>query len=353
MRLTGFSRFLITLLVAGLLFFLVRTLINKFGLGKTTTTEQSTTTPKGGESGGGINATDGSTANNQNNTNASTNTNSATQSSNANRPAFSYTPPAPAANGRLRGVVELGSAGFNSFIIRMDDRKNWKLENAEFGASLVHESMATTDDIRAGLRKYIAKMADFGVQSKDIHFVVSSGAAKEPTVLKISDALKALKYVVNIVTPEQEGKFALKCVLPDQYRNEAFVVDIGSGNTKVSWVDATGKVKSFETHGAKYTQKGTPDSQVYSNVNGLSAQVPLANRKTCFIIGGVPYELAKQDRNGKERYTTLRQPDQYEAKGDKIKAGLNIYKAIADKTGCQTYVFDWDANFTIGFLLSL
>jgi hypothetical protein len=58
-------------------------------------------------------------------------------------------------------------------------------------------------------------------------------------------------------------------------------------------------------------------------------------------------------RNGKERYTVLKAPADYKAEGEKQKAGLNIYKAIADATGCQTFVFDWDANFTIGFLLTL
>ena len=36
-----------------------------------------------------------------------------------------------------------------------------------------------------------------------------------------------------------------------------------------------------------------------------------------------------------------------------MKAGLNIYKAILDATGVKQVVFDWDANFTIGFLLGL
>lgn len=352
MRLTSFSRFLITLLVAGALFLLVRTLVNKFGLGKATdtTTEQTTGTTNPSSSGGG--GTEGTaTSGNTKSSGATSGGNTATQS--ATRPAFNYTPPVPAANGTLRGVIELGSAGFNSFIIRIDNQKRWKLENAEFGASLVLENMATTEDIRSGLRKYIGQMANFGVLPKDIHFVVSSGAAKEPAVIKISDALKALKYFVNIVTPEQEGKFALKCALPDTYRSEGFMVDIGSGNTKISWLDAAGKMKGIETHGAKYFQKSVPDTQVYSDVTGLVSQVPVANRKICFIIGGVPFELAKQDRSSKERYTTLRQAGQYEVKGDKIKSGLNVYKAIADKTGCQTFVFDWDANFTIGFLLSL
>jgi hypothetical protein len=83
------------------------------------------------------------------------------------------------------------------------------------------------------------------------------------------------------------------------------------------------------------------------------SQVPESNRANCFIIGGIPFELAKQVRNGKERYTVLKAPQDYTSTGEKQKAGLNIYKALADETGCKTFVFDWDANFTIGFLLGL
>jgi hypothetical protein len=67
----------------------------------------------------------------------------------------------------------------------------------------------------------------------------------------------------------------------------------------------------------------------------------------------VPYELAKQTRSGKERYTVLKAPADYKSDGAKQEAGLNIYSAIADGTGCKQFVFDWDANFTIGFLLGL
>ena len=67
----------------------------------------------------------------------------------------------------------------------------------------------------------------------------------------------------------------------------------------------------------------------------------------------MPYELAKQHRNGKERFTLLKAPGAYTPDGAKQKAGINIYKAVADATGCQQFVFDWDANFTIGFLLNL
>ncbi|NIJ54021.1 hypothetical protein [Dyadobacter arcticus] len=265
---------------------------------------------------------------------------------------FSYTPPAPV-DGKLKGVVELGASGFNSFIIKVDAQKRWDLEKSEFGNSLVTENMATDEDIRIGLKKYIGNMLDYGVGSKDIHFVVSSGAAKADVTLKITKALKSLGYVVNQVTPEQEGQLALKSVLPAEYADKSFVADIGSGNTKISWM-GDGKADALETYGAKYYQDKTDDSKVYEEVSAKAKQIPADLRRTCFIIGGVPFEMAKEVRKGKERYTTLSAPLAYsKLTNAKTKAGVNIYKALTDATGCKQFVFDWDANFTIGFLLGL
>lgn len=264
---------------------------------------------------------------------------------------FGYSAPEPV-NGTLKGVVELGASGFNSFIIRVDPQKRWKLEKAEFGNSLVTENMATEEDIRTGLKKYIGSMLDYGVGGKNIHFVVSSGAAKAEVTQKITRALKSLGYYVNQVSPEKEGQLALRSVLPDEYATRSFVADIGSGNTKISWMDGN-QIKAIETYGSKYFQEGTDDSKVYSEVVAKAKQIPADQRKTCFIIGGVPFEMAKEVRNGKERYTVLKAPGAYNLENAKSKAGVNIYKAIADATGTDQFVFDWDANFTIGFLLGL
>lgn len=264
---------------------------------------------------------------------------------------FSYTAPVPV-NGTLKGVVELGASGFNSFIITVDPQKRWKLEKAEFGNSLVTENMATDEDIRIGLKKYIGGMLDYGVGGKNIHFVVSSGAAKAEVTSKITRALKSLGYQVNQVTPEQEARLALQSVLPTEFENKAFVTDIGSGNTKLSWIE-NGKVKGLETYGAKYYQDGVNDQKVYGEVTSMAKQIPSNLRQSCFIIGGVPFEMAKEVRNGKERYTVLSAPQAYKLENAKSKAGINIYKAIADATGTTQFVFDWDANFTIGFLLEL
>ena len=156
-------------------------------------------------------------------------------------------------------------------------------------------------------------------------------------------------YVVNVVTPEQEARYALRSALPERYEDSGFVVDIGSGNTKISWLPNG----ALEAPGAKYYQNNLSPGSVYQEVKSKASQVPSNLRGTCFIIGGVPYELAKQTRNGKERFTVLKAPADYKADGAKQEAGLNIYAAIADATNCKQFVFDWDANFTIGFLLGL
>lgn len=270
-----------------------------------------------------------------------------------NTSSFNFTPPAPV-NGKLKGVVEVGASGFNSFVVKIDNQKNWSLEEAKFGASLVYENMATATDIREGLKNYISGMLNYGVTGKDIHFVTSSGAGKVDAVKQISAGLKTLGYVVNPVTAEREGQLGLMCVLPESYKEDAFVVDIGSSNTKISWMEG-GKIKSLETYGSKYFQSGTvSDDKVYNEIKTLAARIPADRRLVSFIIGGAPFELAKTHRAGKERYTVLKSPTDYsDVKEQKTQAGINIYRAIKDATSTDTFVFDWDSNFTIGFLLTL
>lgn len=266
--------------------------------------------------------------------------------------AFTYRPAAPV-NGKLKGVVELGASGFNMFIIRIDTKRNWKLEKSEFGNSLVMENMATDEDIRNGLKTYISKMLDFGVAGRDIHFVVSSGASMADVTRRIVKSLEALKFKVNTVTPEREGVLGLQAAMPKGFTDKAFVVDMGSGNTKISWMDDS-QPRTNSTYGAKYYEKGIDDAAVAADVKTKAGQVPAGVSKTCFIIGGVPYELAKAVRQGQEPYTTLLGPDSYpQLSGAKIKSGLNIYQAVASATGCSQFVFGYDTNFTIGYLLSL
>ncbi len=350
MKFTLLGRLLISLAVLAVLYFGFKWLggaglmdkFNQENIDKSISTNES--------SEASANSTD--MASTETSSNSSSNASNETEASaSSSKMPFSYKP-LPPVNGRLKGVVELGASGFNSFIIRIDEDKNWGLEKSEFGNSLVNENMATDEDVRSGLKKYIGGMLDYGVGGKNIHFVVSSGAQKAENTQKIIKALKSLNYQVNLVTPEQEGRLALKCVLPKDYESNSFVVDIGSGNTKISWKEGSG-ISAIETYGAKYFQDNISDDKVQMDVIAKAKQIPSGKRKTCFIIGGVPFEMAKKVRNGKERYTVLDEADAYKMENAKSKAGQNIYKAISNATDTQQFVFDWDSNFTIGFLLDL
>jgi hypothetical protein len=347
-RLTVAGRLIITAIIIGAIYFGFKMFGGNEALKKLapeTTTETSATTSEPST------ASTESTASSSESSSSASSSESSSSSDGGQKPTFSYTPPGPVA-GKLKGVVELGASGFNSFIIRIDADKNWKQEKAEFGNSLVTENMASEDDIRIGLKKYIGGMLDYGVSGRDIHFVVSSGAVKAEGTQKIINVLKSLKYFVNTVTPEKEGQLGLKCVQPAKFADNSFVADIGSGNTKISWKEG-GKIAAIETYGAKYFQNNVSDDVVATEVKAKAKQIPSGKREVCFIIGGVPFELAKKVRQGKERYTVLDAPSAYNLDNAKSKAGLNIYKSISESTGCKQFVFDWEANFTIGFLLDL
>jgi hypothetical protein len=264
---------------------------------------------------------------------------------------FSYLPEKPV-DGKLKGVVEVGASGFNSFVVSIDQQKRWEVMAQDFGQSLVYEGLATTADISNGLNKYIAMMADKGVDRKNMYFLISSGAQKDPKTKPIAAELKKMGFDVILVSAQQEGEWALTCILPQSYHATAFVTDIGSGNTKLAWLNGE-KIEVLEAPGSKYYEKEIKNEVVYENIKEKALKIPSEKRQVCFIMGGTPYDLAKQHRNGEERYTLLKNPDDYTANKPKTKAGLNIYKAIKEATGCKTFVFDWYGNFTIGYLLDL
>lgn len=267
-------------------------------------------------------------------------------------PTFDFIPLVPQ-KGTLYGVIELGASTFNSFVVRMDDKKHWQLAlPPELGSSLIADHMASEEDIKNGLKNYIQKIANAGVSGKNTHFVVSSSAKEDETVQKIMASIRDMGFFVNTVTVEQEAKYAFRATVPNDYQEKAFVLDMGSANTNLAYTKE-GKLVTLSAYGSKYFQKAVPDTAVYNTFRRIADSIPSNRTEYCFVIGAAPAELALQMRKNQSRYTVLQLPSNYQANGDTQKAGLNIYKAVADATGCKKFVFDWDANFAIGFLLNL
>ncbi len=351
-RLTPFSKFLLVLAVVLGIFFLLKKFVPGFMGGSGAQTEQTTGQQDGSNANNSQEAT--TTADNSNNNTKGQSSNGGSNAGNSgSTSAFYYTPPAPV-NPETMGVVEMGAEGFNYFIVNLDKDQNWDLKGAKWGTSFVKEGLATPQAIREKLSEGIRDMLNnYGVSGKNIHFVISSGAAKEAITQTIKNELSKLGYVINVVTPEKEGMYAYKAVVPKDFRDNSFMLDIGSGNTKISWLQ-DGKLQALETYGAKYFQDKITDDAAANDAKAKAFRIPANRRVNCFIVGGVPFSLAKKHRASEtERYTVLKKPTDYQPDGAKEKAGLNIYKAMADGTKCDNFVFDWNGNFTIGFLLDL
>lgn len=252
---------------------------------------------------------------------------------------------------KIKGVIELGSEGFNSFIIKMDKEKNWELVKSQFGKSYTLDGIATTYIISEGLRNYMNELEQDGVSNDNIHFVVSSGAYKQEVTGPIIANLKKMGFTVNVVSSEMEGQLAFRSVVPDSRKGECLVIDIGSSNTKISWME-NNRIVSVSTFGSKYFKENISDEQVTTNLlNEIGPKLPKDRMSKVYLIGGMPYKFAKQTRVGNERYTTLAPLNSYTIKDEKERCGKMILEKLQSAGQIKEFVFDWDSNFSIGFLL--
>ena len=259
--------------------------------------------------------------------------------------------PEPPVNGKLLGIIELGYSGFNSFIVKMDDQDRWSLEKADYSESHVAENEVTFNHVISEIRRFKKDMIEYGVDPYDINLVASSSAIKNKKVSRIASRLRSLNIGMITVNAEQEGTFALFATVPRQMLEHSFMVDIGSGNTKVSWLQ-DGVPTTLETYGSKYFQQGTNDSVVSKSIKNLIAKVPEENKKMCFMVGKIPFLLATITDHRDGRYTVLEEPTRYQVTDIQEKSGLVIYEGIYEPN-TMSYVFDWESNFSIGVLMSV
>lgn len=58
-------------------------------------------------------------------------------------------------------------------------------------------------------------------------------------------------------------------------------------------------------------------------------------------------------RQGNGRCTALDAASAYQLGSAKGKAGLNSCRTMAEAIGCKQFASEWDASFTMGYLLTL
>lgn len=264
---------------------------------------------------------------------------------------FDYQPQSPV-NGELNAVIELGALGLNYFIVNIDKQGRWKLMKSEFGRTNIIYGATTTDQIIDKIVDFKSAILKFGVKRENIHAVASSSFVKEEDVNQLREQLSDKGIRLKTVDSSLEGKYAMMATIPREFFKESYLVDIGSGNTKLSWIDIDDTL-SIETYGSKYFLNNTQDTTVFREVRDMVLEIPEKNRNLCFILGGAIYELIKDEIDKKnERYYVLKHPSAYPKSNEKLNAGNVIYGAIYSEP-TYSYIFDSQSNFSIGYLVNL
>ena len=264
---------------------------------------------------------------------------------------FDYQPEKPK-NGELYAAIELGSLGLNYFIVAMDQEGRWDLKDSFYGKSNIIYGSNNSTKIISEIERYLTEIKSNGVDQSNIHLVASSSAVQLEDISNLNTLLTKTGYVIKSISPDDEAKYALNATIPREFANESFMVDIGSGNGKLSWINANDTL-SIEIHGSKYFLNGIQDTTVFREVRNALLEIPQRNRNLCFMLGGTIYEFLKEEiRASPNRYFVLQPPGSYPKSTDQFRAGNVIYSALYLEP-TYSYIFDSQSNFSIGYLKSI
>ncbi len=265
---------------------------------------------------------------------------------------FNYTRIKPQ-NGQLYATIVLGSSGLDAFIINADSSDNWELIKSMYGESnIITDEAASKSNIQQ-MGSYIEEFEANGVRQKNTYLVVSSSAVKNNSVKSLISHLDTMDYIqTKIVSEDEESFFALKALLPPEFIDEAYTMDIGSGNTKLSWFEDA-IIESEIMYGSNFHLNNLDKEEVLSNIKKSLKSIPEKKRNFCFIIGGAVYEIIKNERVEGNRYTVLKDLNTYSPETKKGQNGLMFLSTMEDELKTQNFIFDWESNFGIGYLLTI
>lgn len=255
-------------------------------------------------------------------------------------------------NGKTKAIIELGATGFNYFIVDIDKSKNWNLKKPKFGVSLAKEGLITSEIVLNKIADHISDIAGYGVSSpvkNNIHFVVSSGAMKAQNITNVIKGIET-QYHVNRVSAEEEAKYGFLASVPQNYLNSSFFIDVGSGNTKIAWNDGN-EIITKETYGSKSFQENTDTATVIREIKNIIKQIPAQNRVNCIVIGGAAFKIAQAQRKLPNEKFTILNLEIFNPEGMQEQFGKIIINSIQKESSCDNIIFDWDSNFSIGFLV--
>jgi tetratricopeptide (TPR) repeat protein len=256
----------------------------------------------------------------------------------------------------IYGGVEIGSKGVKAIALEIL-MKNDELYDIK---ELFRENINTTiisgvketgtfssdsiNETAEAVKTLINKIQEKGVPKENIFIIASSAITSVKNKEALSDKIKELTgYNTNFLTTKDEVLYNIAGALPVKYYYNSIVVDIGSGNTKIGYLEKVAdniNVKSLEIpYGSvSLTEEAKKRGNLNNGLNEiLNKEVIVTlkkevqknpayiNRNNVFLLGGAVWAL-----------TTLQKPEQINESYVKLTAKniedfLNNLKKNPDK----------------------
>lgn len=241
------------------------------------------------------------------------------------------------ASPNLNAVIEVGSKGVKATVFKIDPEElrhtigNQGESDARF--LLLNQAIyrrfseiETSAILREGAEQTIAAVLefenvirrDFGASSTFI--VASSGATRAPNFAELKSRIEDATHLkLDVLDAAQECSLTFRWIVPRIHRQDAVLVDIGSGNTKGCYEEASGplgkRMHAFEllpfgtVNFARYAADRLPlapgqelDTQKARSVRDAvlipairrmrDVHVGLLSKRTLYLSGGAAWMLA-------------------------------------------------------------
>jgi len=216
------------------------------------------------------------------------------------------------------GGVEIGSKGVKAqaYKIALKDDEFYDLNE------ILRESINTTiisgvkesgkfskegiEETAQAVKTFVDKLKEKSVPSENIFIVASSAIASVGNKDELANRVKELTgYDLEFLTVKDEVLFSIAGSIPPKYLYNSVLVDIGSGNTKIGYLEKIGKstnVKNFEipygtvsltekaNKGKNFKNELTSilNNEVLPGLKKESQKNPAyVNRKNVFLVGGI------------------------------------------------------------------
>ncbi|ADC90062.1 TPR repeat-containing protein [Thermocrinis albus DSM 14484] len=240
------------------------------------------------------------------------------------------------------GGVEIGAKGVKAIALEITLREDELYDinelfreniNTTIIAGVKEKGEFTSEGIEEtaqAVKTLINKMREKGVPGNNIFLVASSAITAVKNKEELSKRIEALTgYRLLFLTAQDEVLYNIAGALPPKYYYNSIVVDVGSGNTKIGYLEKVADsiiVKSFEIpYGSvSLTEEAIKRGSFKKSLTEILHReiIPLlnreksknpayVNRKNVFLIGGAVWALStlQKPEQIKESYVKLTATD--------------------------------------------